>query len=63
MPEINKVFTLKITPEQFLNACSPLELQEVELLIGQGRYQERMNQNGSYSESSNTVIKTKSIKP
>ncbi|MFN3758463.1 MAG: hypothetical protein ACK4SF_04530 [Algoriphagus aquaeductus] len=33
MPKINKSFHLEITVEQFLNACSLLELQEVELLL------------------------------
>lgn len=34
MPKLNKSFHLEITVEQFLNACSLLELQEVDLLIG-----------------------------
>ncbi len=33
MPKINKSFHLEITVEQFLSACSLLELQEVELLL------------------------------
>lgn len=33
MPKINKQFELEIKPEQFLLACSLLELQEVELLL------------------------------
>jgi hypothetical protein len=33
MPKLQKSFELVITPEQFLQACSLLELQEVELLL------------------------------
>ena len=33
MPQINKQFHLELTVEQFLNACSYLELQELDLLI------------------------------
>lgn len=33
MPKLQKLFELVITPEQFLQACSLLELQEVELLL------------------------------
>lgn len=42
MPEINKVFSLRVTPEQFLDACSPLELHEVEMLISKPQYQDKM---------------------
>jgi hypothetical protein len=35
MPKLSKSFHLEITVEQFLNACSLLELQEVDLLIGE----------------------------
>lgn len=34
MPKIDKLFSLEITPEQFLNSCSIEELHEVDLLIG-----------------------------
>ena len=33
MPKINKSFHLEITVEQFLNNCSALELQEVNLRL------------------------------
>jgi hypothetical protein len=33
MPKLNKSFHLEISVEQFLNACSLLELREVELLL------------------------------
>lgn len=42
MPKIDKIFTLEITPEQFLNACSAIELQEIMLLIGKKQYQDKM---------------------
>jgi len=32
MPTLNKVYQLNITPEQFIEACSDTELQELELL-------------------------------
>lgn len=34
MPKLSKQFHLEITVEQFLNACSYLELQELDLQIG-----------------------------
>lgn len=34
MPKIDKIFSLEITPERFLEACSLNELQEVHLLLG-----------------------------
>jgi hypothetical protein len=34
MPTLNKLITITITPEQFLEACSMIELQEIELNIG-----------------------------
>ena len=33
MPTLNKVYTLTITPEQFIEACSDVELQELEMLL------------------------------
>jgi len=42
MPTISKQFELTITPEQFLNACSVLELKELDLLIQSPRYQEKI---------------------
>ena len=33
MPTLNKNFTLTITVEQFLEACSLTELQEIDLLL------------------------------
>ena len=42
MPEIQKVFHLSISPERFLDACSPTELQEIDLLIQAPRYRNQM---------------------
>jgi hypothetical protein len=42
MPRIEKVYSLEVGVEQFLNACSPLELKEIELLILSPRFQRRM---------------------
>lgn len=33
MPSLDKVFTLSVTVEQFLNACSDVEIQELDLLL------------------------------
>lgn len=33
MPTINKVLTLTITPEQFVQNCTALELQELSLVL------------------------------
>ncbi|MCX8533062.1 hypothetical protein [Chryseobacterium luquanense] len=42
MPRINKALILEITPEQFLNQCSPLELKEIDTLIQGANYVKRM---------------------
>lgn len=34
MPKLSKQFHLEITVEQFLNGCSYIELQELDLLLG-----------------------------
>lgn len=39
MPQINKTFTLDITPERFLENCSVEELIETQLLLSSSRYQ------------------------
>lgn len=43
MPKIDKVVALDITPRQFLNHCSPEELQELESLLTSEYYQNRKN--------------------
>lgn len=42
MPKIEKVFTLEVGVEQFLSACSPVELQEVEMLILSPKFQDKI---------------------
>ncbi|MET3035850.1 hypothetical protein ABXT08_07105 [Chryseobacterium sp. NRRL B-14859] len=42
MPKLQKIFTLEISPEQFLNNCSPSELKEIDLLIQSNHYVKRM---------------------
>jgi hypothetical protein len=44
MPTLTKVFTVTVTPEQFLENCSDLELQELDLLIQLPRYAHRIVQ-------------------
>ena len=43
MPKLQKVYTLEISPEQFLNNCSPGELKEIDLLIQGEHFRQRMN--------------------
>ena len=42
MPKIQKVFSLEVTPERFLEACSDEELIELDMLIQQPKYQKRV---------------------
>ncbi|MES2487579.1 MAG: hypothetical protein V4581_16735 [Bacteroidota bacterium] len=51
MPSLKKLYTLEITPEQFLNACSPAELMELELLLYSPSVRARMQQD----ENTNTI--------
>ncbi len=44
MPTLTKVLTVSVTPEQFLENCSDLELKELDLLIQSPRYANRINQ-------------------
>jgi hypothetical protein len=43
MAKHTKILQIEITPEQFLNNCSQLELKEVELLIHSPQYQKRIS--------------------
>jgi len=61
MPKLDKIFTLEVTPEQFLRNCSPTELIEVDLLIQSPSYQMKMH--GSYAPASkNNEIKQLKIR-
>lgn len=44
MPKITEVHLIDITPEKFLDNCTPVELREIDHLIQAPRYQVRMNQ-------------------
>lgn len=50
MPTIEKVFTLEISPERFVNACSVNELQELIILLSSTRIQAKINQGRSCRE-------------
>lgn len=50
MPKLNKAFTVEITPEQFLNACSHTELVELDLLLNSPRFQRKMDTDHLYAE-------------
>lgn len=39
MPNIQKIFTLEVTPEKFLQACTPQEIYELHLQLQSPRYQ------------------------
>lgn len=44
MPTLTKVLTVTVTPEQFLENCSDIELKELDLLIQSPRYTNRINE-------------------
>ncbi len=43
MPEISELNIIKISPERFLNACSPAELYDLDMLLGRKVYQDKIN--------------------
>jgi hypothetical protein len=43
MPKITEVHLINITPEKYLENCSPIELREIDHLIQSPRFQVRMN--------------------
>lgn len=55
MPKIDKVLTLEISPEQFLNSCSATELQEIDLLIQSPRFQSKMRRKIQDTRPSQTL--------
>ena len=44
MPKITEVHLIEITPEKFLENCSPVELMEIDHLIQSPRFRVRMDQ-------------------
>jgi len=42
MPTIQKIFTIDVTPERFLECCSNIELIEIDNLLNSERFQRRM---------------------
>ena len=42
MPKLDKMFTLEVTPEQFLRNCSKEELIETDLLLNSPGYLKKM---------------------
>lgn len=64
MPEVTKVFTIDITPERFIDACSDIELKELDMLLSSPRFQQRLKateigfkSNTSQSKASQTDSK------
>ncbi len=51
MPAINQLNSIDISVEKFLNACSQVELREVEILINSPHFQQRMNQADQETET------------
>ncbi|SDG67134.1 hypothetical protein SAMN05421827_109105 [Pedobacter terrae] len=43
MPKITRLADFDFSVENFLDACSPAELREVDLLIQSNRYRNKMN--------------------
>lgn len=60
MPRIDKIFTLEITPEQFLRNCSKEELIETDLILQSNFYQMRMK--GTNSHGADNITKELKIK-
>lgn len=54
MPRLNKQFILEVTVEQFLEACSLTELQEIDLLLNKFIDKKRY-----FSKEETIEIKTK----
>ena len=52
MPKLDKMFTLEVTPEQFLRNCSKEELIETDLLLNSAHYQKQMT--GTYTAAAAT---------
>jgi len=52
MPKLDKIFTLEVTPEQFLRNCSKTELIETDLLLQSNFYQMRMTGTNSHGADS-----------
>lgn len=51
MPRIQKIFTLEVSVEKFLENCSTTELIELDLLLNSPRYQEKMKESVNMSET------------
>ena len=47
MPKITQHNQIDITPEKFLNACTPEELIEVDLLLSSAYYQNKIQSHNS----------------
>ena len=60
MPILNKNYTLEITPEQFLNACSRNELIETVLLLDSPAIQRKVNE---HSDDSDEILEIPSSIP
>jgi len=55
MPKLDKMFTLEVTPEQFLRNCSKEELIETDLLLNSPSYQKKMT--GTYTPEAKKELK------
>jgi len=51
MPQLQKIFTLDVTPEKFLENCSQSELIETELLLSSERFQQRIRGESTHCPS------------
>jgi hypothetical protein len=44
MPKINRQFHLEVTVEQFLQACTPTEIKELDILLASPKYQQILSE-------------------
>ena len=63
MPEVTKVFTIDITPERFIDACSDSELKELDILLQSPRFQQRLKATEIGFHQSSTSKDKSSKKP
>ena len=59
MPTIRQLFSLEVSPEKYLNACSLEEIIETWLLINSGRYQQIIDDYEHRSKDEPGAVKTK----
>ena len=54
MPKVSQTFELEVSPQRYLDACSPMELVELDLLILSERYQSKIR---GFQNTDHSIIK------